>query len=313
MEEIIRQFTNESVEEIKVIPGGHINESYLVSGRGKYVLQRINASLYGSRLEALRANYQSYRQACRSVGNWHCPEWLVTGEGDYFYKDEAGRIWRMYEFIPGEIMTGKETETDAFALGEGLGRLHGILQNIPAGQITGILPHLHDLAYYYEEYIKSAKEGPGRSPEPADPELDRIIRTKAKEFLAAPPLRKSIIHADAKVGNMIFREGKVIAFIDLDTMMEGSVFDDLADCMRASCVDGNGSLLQDRIKEILEGYEKGAGVKLSEEERRFAGENVLKNRFMLGIRYYTDYISKAGYFREEYPGENLVKAGRLLR
>lgn len=311
MEQIIRQFTKETVDEIKVIPGGHINESFLITGAGKYVLQRLNASLYKNSLNILTSNYLSYRSACggrRSSFEWNCPEWRKTKSGEYFYSDEKGGIWRMYEFIPGEIMTGKETETDAFSIGEGVGRLHGILRTIPPSEITGVFPHLHDGSYYYEEYVKCAKCRTDR-----DDKLDRIIRKKAEEMLTPYPGRRSIIHADAKVANMIFRQGKVVAFIDLDTMTEGSVFDDLADCMRASCVDENANLMKERIKELLDGYEEGAGVKLSGEEKEFARVNVLKNRFMLGLRYYTDYLSKAGYFREEYPGENLYKARRLLQ
>ena len=344
MEAIIRQFTNETVDEIKSIPGGHINESFLVTGKKRYVLQRVNASLYGNALKVLGSNYLCYREACRGLAKsaahrapggrnlhtdntfeWQCPEWMQTKDGGYFHTDEAGRIWRMYEFIPGEIMTGKETETDAFALGEGLGRLHGILNTIPAGAVTGVLPHLHDLKYYYEEFRKydftgamgeSKAAGGGNDAKvlsaARDPELEHIIRDNIKGMLNETDPAKSIIHADAKAGNMIFREGKVVAFIDLDTMMEGSIFDDLADCMRASCVDKNAGLMEERIHALLDGYEEGAKVVLSSKEREYARANLISNRFMLGLRYYTDFVSQAGYFREEYPGQNLEKARSLL-
>ena len=308
MEAIIRQFTNETVDEIKSIPGGHINESFLVTGKKRYVLQRVNASLYGNALKVLCSNYLCYREACRNaVCDWDCPEWMTNRDGTFFHTDEAGRIWRMYEFIPGEIMTGKETETDAYALGEGLGRLHGILNTIPSGAVMGVLPHLHDLAYYYEEYKKYDMTAMAR-----DAEVEGVIRDNVKGMLSETDPVKSIIHADAKAGNMIFREGKVVAFIDLDTMMEGSIFDDLADCMRASCVDKKAGLLKERIRELLDGYEEGAKVVLSTEERDYARANLIRNRFMLGLRYYTDFVSQAGYFREEYPGQNLDKARRLL-
>jgi Ser/Thr protein kinase RdoA (MazF antagonist) len=184
--------------------------------------------------------------------------------------------------------------------------MHRILQECPKDGIKGmkgikgVFGHLHDLDHYYREYRMQDS-----SRHPRDRELDACISSRYEYFSDITVPGRNIIHGDAKLGNMIFRNGKTVGFIDLDTIMEGSCFDDIADCMRSCRVENDG----EKIWEFLVGYEEGANISFTEDAVDLVLRNYHKNRFMLGMRYYTDYLAGNVYFRESYPGESLEKAG----
>ena len=308
-DDLIQEFIREPADDIIPLSGGHINTSFLVKGREDYVLQRLSRRLFADHLRQLEHNYLQYIKAFQSLNatsaSWCYPEWIKDRDGLFFHTDEKGDIWRMYRYIPSEPFTKQRDEV--FAAGHGLGRLHAVLCGI--GDIWKIdtIFRLHDLGYHYERYRLLDDERRGR-----DKKLDRSIADNIEDMLRTDFRKDFVIHGDAKVSNMIFENGKVKGFIDLDTIMEGSVFDDIADCARSCCVDDDGKPSRQKMNALLSGYETGAGRTLSEEDREAAYAGVIRNMFMLGIRYYTDHLSKEGYFLEEYPGRNLEKARNLI-
>lgn len=327
----IDTYISETVRSIDRIDSGHINTSFLVKADADYILQRLNARLFGDCLEAIRGNYLAYRQACRDIygssEDWICPQWIENREGDFFTADDEGGIWRMYRYIPGDIIQAATYRHDCphgsgpvsrssdcdlsrddsvYEIGLGLGRMHRILVSCDKRDITPVIPHLFDLHHYYREYL-NIKD----TLNPRIEELEKIIRNNITDQLEIRVPGDGVIHGDAKTANMVFRDGRVIGFIDLDTIMPGSLYDDLSDCIR-SCDTGGGEADRDMIARFLEGYEEGSDTALSPDAIREIIRNTMKHRFMLGLRYYTDYLEGNRYFREEYPGQNLDKARRLL-
>ncbi len=303
----VAQYSVNTVTDIRPLGNGHINVSFLVtSDTGSYVLQCLNNALYADHLAELEGNYLQYHSACERAGvrtgAWICPEWLKSRSGQFFHKDPDGKIWRLYRYIPGDTSSPAEP----FEAGEGLGRLHKILRRCDKTGVRPVLPGLHDLKSYYDKYL-AVCDGTRQVPE-----LDRVISDNIEKMLDISVPADTIIHGDAKISNMIMRDGQVIGFIDLDTMMPGSPIDDLADCIRSCCIRDNGKIDTDMACRLLDGYETGAETELMPDMRSLALMNVQKNRFMLGLRYYTDHLTGKRYFTESYPGQNLQKARLLL-
>ena len=303
----VAQYTDKTVTDIRPLGAGHINESFLVeTDTVSYVLQCLNSSLYADHLAELEDNYLQYRMACERAGvrpgEWICPEWLKTRDSLFFHTDAGKKIWRLYRFIPGDDPEPGEP----FIAGAGLGKIHKILRACDSTGVKPIHPDLHDLKAYYDKYLAVDDVQERES------ELDKVISDNIGKMLDITVPADAVIHGDAKISNMIMQEGKVIGFIDLDTLMPGSVYDDLADCVRSCCMRDNGEIDREAADKLLDGYETGAGMKLSSDMRKIAHKNVLKNRFMLGLRYYTDHLTGNRYFAESYPGQNLQKAKRLL-
>jgi hypothetical protein len=306
---LISAYIKDDIKKIGRLSGGHINQSYLIEGKDLYVLQSLNRTLFEKYTDFIVNNYERYRTACdiykKKSGQWDYPIWLRDTEGEYLHRDSNGNIWRMYRYLRSddpEVMRKR----DHFKIGKGLGILHNILKNCKDVWNIPATEHLHDLSYHYNEYLK------------VDPEQDRIneiddlIKENINRFLNIKVPAGGIIHGDSKVTNMIIREGKVEGFIDLDTIMNGSVYDDISDCARSCCVDDLGKTDTKAFEKLIQGYEEGFGTSFSNDEASLISENITKNRFMLGLRYYTDYLSGKGYFSEEYPGQTLKKACKLL-
>lgn len=304
---VTSKYLTESVTDIHPLDGGHINSSYLVmTDTDKYVLQCLNSDLYTDHLTDLTNNYLQYKSACeRTCGSddkWICPEWLKTENGQFFHTDISGKTWRLYRYIPGDTVVTAEP----FTAGMGLGKMHRILRACKAEDITPILPDLHNLKHYYAKYL-AIVDVPKR-----DTELDRVISDNIDLMLVSSVPSDAIIHGDAKVSNMITHNDTVVSFVDLDTLMPGSVYDDLADCIRSCCMSKNGEIDSECVDRLLEGYEAGADMRLNSDMREMVNSNVRKNCFILGLRYYTDHLTGNRYFAESYPGQNIEKASRLL-
>ena len=305
--QIIYAFIAQTLRSCTPIDSGHINDSFLAeTEQGKFVCQRLSHTRYtAEQLQMLEQNYRLYTAACEhSSADWQYPQWLQTGSGEYLYEDEAGDHWRMYPYIAGEAKSGDMTSEEITACGEGLARLHLLLSAFPA-KPQAVYPHLYDLEYHYKEYLKQAISNTRRIPE-----LDKAVTQKIQGFLHLSYRRNSVIHGDAKVGNMLFSERRVIAWIDLDTLMPGSRLEDMADCIRSCC---QGSLSESAVIEaFLQGYLHIDSHLLTEEEIALLPQILQKIRFTLGLRYYTDHLAGNLYFHEQYPGQSLEKANRLL-
>lgn len=311
-EKTIKIYIDEPVREVKELTGGHINRTFLVKAGSTYVLQSLNPCLYSAALKDIEYNYMQYKSACElhdaGTYEWYCPEWVKNREGNYFYMDDAGKIWRMYRYIEGSVFDKEESETGIYEVGKGLGRLHRILNECDSIREPGAFAHLHDIDYYYKKYLSLHIPDKNKRIDG----LDRIIRDRIEEMRAIKVPTGSVIHADAKTGNMVFRNGRVVCFIDTDSIMQGSVYDDLADCARSCCTYENGDTDREKLISLLKGYEDGCKYRINTVNMGLLIKYIAKNRFLLGIRYYSDHLSGEGYFAERYSGQNAEKAGKLL-
>ncbi len=308
---MIKSYIDGPVSDTSRIGSGRINGTWLVTAEKRFILQKMNASLYGRQKAVLLHNYRQYRKAVDKSGeqDWLYPEWIPDREGHFFHADEAGDIWRMYEYIPMDEPSGsKSPDTDFYGIGKGLGTLHRILDKCEDIRTVDTTGHLHDLEYHYGLYRKVQASDVCR-----DKEIDELIEGCIKDLSDVPVKRDRIIHGDAKSANMIIAGGKVRGFIDLDTIMRGNVYDDLSDCIRSCCIDPDGHLNTDSVLKLQKGYEEGYEESLPDEAPDLLIKNVAKCRLLLGIRYYTDYLTNGHYFAEDHDGQNLEKARRLLK
>lgn len=306
IEDICRQFTGDKILSVRQLGGGHINDTYLLeTSKGKMVVQCIQKKMDISRLEY---NYALYSGACDKKGLLY-PVWIKNRSGGFFYTDAEGNRWRMYGFIEGEILDRPLAEKDFFACGQGLARLHEVfrlIHDIP----KAVYPHLHDLDFFYGEYEKLLNSD-DLSEENRDRGVEKGICLRIGEVSGAKTEDVSVIHGDTKLTNIIFREGKVAAFIDFDTMMLGSPLEDIADCIRSVCVTGE--KLDKKAAEILvDGYTYMAGNRNSKDILSRLPAVFNRISFILALRYYTDSVSKEKEFKEKYPGYRHDRAKSLL-
>ena len=306
IEEAAAGFTRGKTLSVRLLSGGNINESFLIeTGEERYVLQRLQKDMD---LEKLEHNYRLYSAVLKRRG-WAYPVWLKNCDGSYFYTDCDGGTWRAYAYINADIMTPPLSTETLYACGRGLAEMHAILRELPE-QPKAVYPHLHDLKRYYDNYLRLLSGGE-LCRENRDPDLEKIIGEKINEMLSVQPSASSIIHGDPKLQNILFRDGAVIGFLDMDTVMVGSLAEDVADCVRSCCVE-NGRFSASAAKRLLEGYQSAAPQDTVEDVKLKLPGVFNKINFELGLRYYTDAVSKEKKFRDSDPKTLLEKARMRL-
>lgn len=306
--EIYGEFLGDEVLSVCSYGDGHINDTFLLLTRsGKYICQRVRRAM---NTIALERNYLAYVSACKDK-EWIFPEWMRTRQGEFFYTDGQGDHWRMYPFLEGEVVEAPLTKRELLACGKGLARIHGLLQGLPESPCA-VYPQLHDLRHYYEVYLGLLERKGDFHEECRDHALEETIRDRIGGYLDLPLDRSKIVHGDTKLANILFRGGRVAGFLDLDTIMRGSLLEDIADCVRSCCIV-DGKMDEVAMKSLLEGYMQTDESLLTEEEADLLPKVIGKLCFELALRYYTDYISKTKQFRENYPGYRLEKAKTYLQ
>ena len=281
---------------------GHINDTYRVMTEdGDFVCQHVRQAM---NVAVLEHNYGLYSEACDKAG-WIYPAWLKTRAGKYFYTDLKEERWRMYPLIRGDVQTPPLARDVLFSCGQGLAKMHKILQTLAASP-QAVYPKLHDLERYYEIY-ENHLCGNDLVEEQRDAAIEEKIREGIQKFRKLSLDRSKVVHGDAKLANILFQEGKAKAFLDLDTVMLGSLLEDVADCIRSCCIV-DGTLDEAAAGELVRGYASEATGLIDEEEMRLLPQVFRKICFELGLRYYMDAISKDKVFKEKYPGYLLEKA-----
>ncbi|MCR5120732.1 MAG: phosphotransferase [Lachnospiraceae bacterium] len=291
---------------VKPLGEGHINDSYLVETTSNwYVSQKIRSAMD---IEILEHNYALFAEACEKADYLH-PEWIRNSDGRYISTDANGDHWRTYPYICGDILEPPLSQKLLYATGQGLARLHAVLQTF-SDKPWAVYPMLHDLKYYYKEYINVLVGGDIPDSE-RDPYIEDKINTWVDKLLDIELDRTAVIHGDAKLGNILFKNGQVLTFLDLDTIMQGSLLEDLADCIRSCCLV-NGHMDHLASKYLLEGYLSRSFGLISNEDMRKLPDVINKICFELGLRYYTDHISGKNKFKVAAPEDRLKKARMLM-
>jgi Ser/Thr protein kinase RdoA (MazF antagonist) len=148
---------------------------------------------------------------------------------------DGGDRWRLYPMIPGEavdVVTGPELAAEA---GRIVGEMHRHLSALDY-EPRGSIPHFHDTAWVLEELRSVRDRLPGSVWPAAERIADELPALVIDERAAGEP--RIVIHADLKISNVLFADGRAVAVIDLDTLMRHYRVIDLGDAFRSWCATG---------------------------------------------------------------------------
>ena len=305
-DDIIQNFISANVLSIKPMDSGHINDTYLIdSEAGRFICQRLSRDMDTYKLEY---NYNLYSKAFDKL-NVPYPTMIKSSSGIYFETDEAGDKWRMYPFIEGDILKAPLSEKDVYAVGEGLAEIHKALNTIESPP-NAVYPYLHDLNKYHDKYTALIQSYDHLTSN-RNSKIEELITNGMEELKGYNPDNSLIVHGDPKLANIIFKEEKVHAFIDFDTVMTGSIAEDIADCIRSCCII-DGALDKNAANILIEAYSNSAEKYMTEIAKEKTWDAFHKICFELGLRYYIDSISDENVFTEKYPGYRQENALRLI-
>lgn len=318
------------IKEVTPITQGHINETWLSrveigTKTVGYIHQRINPAVFSNGtvvMENIRRVTEHLRG--RSSYPYQVLRLVPTVDGEWWWCDDDGAVWRTYHFVERSIAYDQSPgDAVARAAGEAFGSFLREVAALPVSAVSASIPGFQDLAARfgalraaYDATDASRRAAGAAAYEFAGEWEDKVI---AISSVMGDVSRLRITHGDTKLNNVLFdREtGQALCVIDLDTVMPGSPLYDFGDFARQIGVqwpeDGAADVAIpvhcDLLQAATEGFLSGVGPGyLSDRETEALCEMPGLISLTLGVRFLTDYFAGDRYFRVAHPEHNLVRA-----
>ncbi len=290
-----------------LIKKGNINVTYCLTGKKKYILQKINDQIF-KEPEKLIDNIKKVTEASKEKGLT-----LVNSKkGKPFFKSEKGEYWRLYHFIEGKtynsIKDSKKGRELAFEAGKIFGKFQKRTRNIPLSKLNIVIPNFQCPFTRYDEFLEALKKDVKKRAKKCHKEIDFFLRKREirQDYeKIAEKLPKRVVHNDTKINNVIFStDRKAKAVIDLDVVMPDFVINDVGDLLRSSACTAKEdekdlskvNFSENLYREILKGYLSIGKDFLTKEEIETLPYSVRLITCNLGMRFLTDYLNGDRYF-----------------
>jgi hypothetical protein len=320
------------------IGSGHINDSYHIKTdpeeAREYVLQRINHHVF-TNVPALTDNILKVTKhisgkILSDEGNipFESLHLIPSADGLFYYKDDEGNYWRMYNHIRGsrsyDLVPGPELAHEG---GKAFGLFLKLTSDMDAAGLFEILPDFHNIETRLISFRKACNENPKGRIEEAKEDISFVVE-RAEEMHTILNLGRSghiplrVTHNDTKFNNILFNdENMAVCIVDLDTVMPGYVFYDFGDAIRTGANTGTedeSDLSKVNIDlELFKAYSRGfietAGESLTSNEIKHLAFSARFMTFIIGLRFLTDHLAGDTYYKIHFPGHNLQRARAQFR
>ena len=304
---------------------GHINTTFkITTDTGhEYVLQKINQYVFHQPVQ-LMANASAVTDFIRKrVEDPRLAlHFIPTTEDLFYYQDEQGEFWRMYDFVGGFCLDAPETDEDFYQSALAFGRFQHLLSDFPADSLFETIPEFHNTIDRYRQLKESIQADPaGRLAEVREDVAFLLEREEKGCTLqrmreaGALPLR--VTHNDTKLNNVLLdrKTRKSLCVLDLDTVMPGLSVHDFGDSIRFGAATAaedepdTGKMKLDL--HLFEVYTKGfleAASALTDKEVEMLPMGAYVMTLEVATRFLKDYLDGDLYFKTAYPTHNLVRA-----
>lgn len=319
--------TQKNVISITPFGSGHINDTFKVISEGRnYLLQRINHEVFKD-VEGLTSNLIKVTNFLKSkvIGNSkrQVLNSIKAKNGNYFYKDEEGNYWRVFDFIENSNSYDIVENVDiAFKGGIAYGWFVKTLSEFSAKELVETIPGFHNAISRIDQFNQAVEENKaGRAKNVTDliealqarSEPMKLIQQMGDQGL----IPKRVTHNDTKINNVLFNtENDGFCVIDLDTVMPGFVHFDFGDAIRTFTNTGNEdeadlSKISMNIN-LFEGFTRGflseTKEVLTKDEIKYLAFSAKYIVYEQTIRFFSDYLNGDEYYKTKYPEHNLVRS-----
>ncbi len=325
---------NANVLKCERFGNGHINGTYkaLCEFDGKestFILQNINKNVFKSPEKVMenieKVTFFLGEKASNPRETLH---FLKCDNGTLCYRDSDGEYWRMYEYVDKCDGVDRPTLQEFYESGVAFGKFQSLLSDFPAETLNETIPDFHNTPKRYENFLQSVENNLSGRKENCQDEIE-FVKQRADFYPVLMnahkegklPLRVS--HNDTKSNNVLLDDvtHKAVCVIDLDTIMPGFSVTDFGDSIRFGANTAEESETDiskvmfdiEKFKVYTEGFIKGCGGHLPENEIELLPEGAIMMTLECGMRFLTDYLDGDVYFRISYPEQNLVRSRVQLK
>ena len=309
---------------------GHINDTFMIDGTPKCVLQRINKEVFKDPV-ALMDNvvsvteYITARTEAQGKDASRCTLHMCkTKDGKSVFQAANGEFYRAYQFVDDCDSVDKADDLKYYYnAAVAIGSFYSILDGFDATALTETIPNFHNTKKRFENLqaaIAADKAGRAASVQAeiefalAHENITGIILDAMQS--GSVPVR--VTHNDTKMNNILFDSTtkEQVCHIDLDTVMPGSFLYDYGDFLRFAANTGEEddtdlSLVNFDLK-VFEAFTKGCldsmGSTLTEKEILLMPISAAIMTYECGIRFLEDHLNGDTYFKIHRENHNLDRA-----
>ena len=226
----------------------------------------------------------------------------------------------MIKYVPNSISYDNVTNTEqAFQAAKCLGAFYKSTDKFPTEELNETFPNFHNGKIRIEEFKQALKNANTNRIEDGRDLINNVLDKQEilhdfDSIVNQLPVR--VVHYDTKINNFLFdkQSNKVIALIDLDTIMPGSVLSDIGDMIRTysnpmgeesnryKSVKADGKIIDSLIKVFC------SEVEITANEINHLQKGGKAITFMQCVRFLTDYLNNDTYYTISYAEQNLVRA-----
>jgi len=312
---------------------GHINDTFVVHTQPedrpcrRFILQRMSAAAF-KRPDQLMENIIGVteylgRQILASGGDRdrEAMRVLRPRNGQAYYTDSLGGVWRVYLFVEGTICCQSAETPELFAAsGRAFGRFQRLLKDYPAHTLHETILNFHNTEDRLQKFKAALAADPlGRAKE-CGPEAQFVLDREADCSVALNAMREGklplrVTHNDTKLNNVLLDETthEGVCVIDLDTVMPGLVLYDFGDSIRFGanhCAEDETDLSKvnldmDLFAVYTAAFLEGVGGALTDAEIEYLPWGAKLMTLECGIRFLTDFLVGDEYFHISREKQNL--------
>ncbi len=300
----------------KPLTSGHINKTYLIQNNNeKLVLQKLNTTVFEN-LDAITQNILNVSNHLKNKTYPHTIlQPIVFNDGAYLYDLK----WRMFEYIEDtQTFLKVQSTQQAFEAARFLSFFHAHISDIAIKDIQDPIEGFLDFEKRLHQYEQALQIASKKRLQEAHKAISYINDNKfilQKWIMLMPQLPTRIIHADPKISNFLFDKedaNKIIALIDWDTILCGSVLYDFGDMVRSYTnlkeeddpKAGNNFSLEN-YRALEEGflYHLKDILTIKEIENLALGAKTVI--YVQAMRFLTDFLNDDVYYAIQHPKQNL--------
>lgn len=306
---------------------GHINDTYVVDGSPRYILQSINTTIFkdpDGLMENICGITEHLKDKLIKIGGDPNRETLTvikTKSGKAYYKADETTCFRMYKFIDGTV--SYDTITDPIQLyhaAKAFGKFQKMLADYPAETLHETIVNFHNTVDRFRQLHEAIDENKAGRLDEVKSEIEFALQrekeaSKVIEGIADGAIPIRVTHNDTKLNNVMMDEvtGEGVCVIDLDTVMPGSLLYDFGDALRFAGSSGAEDETDlDKIwfdlaayEQFTKGFLEELRDTLTKREAELLSFSVKLMTLECGIRFLADYLNGDTYFKIHREKHNL--------
>lgn len=247
IEKVLQHYDIGPISKMEIFKSGRINKTYYVKDihDDEFVVQTLHKMFGKNLMEDINVvtTYLSQK-------GWDCPRLLRSRQGDLFC-EVNGNLWRIYTHVKGNSFLQWRIDKNFHKdIGSVLGLLHRDLHLLDY-KPRHILQGFHEKDFYIQKAISIGK---GKYARQLQNIFDDTI-TNMEKYGGFFSEKKQIIHGDPRIENILFTgKSPHFVFLDYDTLMTGSAYTDIGDCLRSLMLVSDNLDFEKMITEFILGY-----------------------------------------------------------